>query len=181
MHDPHEGVAADGTITTGADRAHFGTAFEPVIAAAVDANRVFLRHYCVHLAGPRHHRPTERFAADRRAARGFNGDIAQHAQRWRDAIERGEEPTVVARRLARKTRLAVAGLVSVHDRTWTTNRQTAARRWALIDRARSEALETLVRWVDGAVGLRNAHVIRTLDDTVDPIADAFADAIGLWP
>ena len=200
MHDPHEGAAADGTITTGADRAHVGTAFEPVIAAAIDAvraigdhgalylygsvatgqaivgrsdvdlfmvdvtaadadaigrqlspqfvslcrgveiatmqaveldgdadephgNRVFLRHYCVHLAGPRHHRPAEPFAADRRAARGFNGDIARHAQRWRDAIDRGDEPTVVARRLARKTLLAVAGLVSVHDRTWTTDRR----------------------------------------------------------
>ena len=246
MHDPHEGVAADGTIATGADRAHVGTAFEPVIAAAIDAvraigdhaalylygsvatgqaipgrsdvdlftidvaaadaeaiglalspqfaslcrdvevaamqstdlegeadepygNRVFLRHYCVHLVGPRHHRPTERFAADRRAARGFNGDIAEHAQRWRDAIDRGDEPTAVARRLARKTLLAVAGLVSMHDRTWTTDRSTSAQRWALIDRARSEGLEMLVRWVDGAVGLRNADVIRTIDQPVSSV------------
>jgi uncharacterized protein len=258
VHDPNEGVAADGTISTGVDRARVHAAFEPVIAAAVDAirvvgeqaalylygsvatgqamvgtsdvdlltvdvatadaetierllsppfaalcrgveiaatqsadlegdadepygNRVFLRHYCVHLAGPRHHRPAEPFAADRRAARGFNGDIAQHARRWRDAIDRGDDPTAVARRLARKTLLAVAGLVSVHDGTWTTDRSTAARRWALIDRALSEGLETLVSWTDRASRLHSDHVIRALDNTVDPLANAFADAIGLWP
>ena len=46
-------------------------------------NRVFLRHYCVLLAGSDAHRPKHDFAGDRRAARGFNGDIAQHVQRWR--------------------------------------------------------------------------------------------------
>jgi hypothetical protein len=41
--------------------------------------RVFLRHYCVHLVGPDLHSALPDFTADVRAARGFNGDIAQNA------------------------------------------------------------------------------------------------------
>lgn len=33
-------------------------------------------------------------------------------------------------RIARKTLLAVAGLVSIHDRTWTTGRSRAVQRWS---------------------------------------------------
>jgi hypothetical protein len=40
--------------------------------------RVFLRHYCVHLAGPDPSAGLPAFPADARAARGFNGDIGQH-------------------------------------------------------------------------------------------------------
>ncbi|MCM0638919.1 hypothetical protein [Cellulomonas wangsupingiae] len=43
----------------------------------------------------------------------------------------GPRPT----RVARKTLLAVAGLVSVHDHTWTTDRSRAVRRWCEIEPA----------------------------------------------
>lgn len=46
-------------------------------------NRVFLRHYCVHLAGPDVGHDLCDFAADKAAARGFNGDIELCADRWR--------------------------------------------------------------------------------------------------
>jgi hypothetical protein len=46
-------------------------------------NRAFLRHYCDLLDGPDLHRPKRVFEGARRAARGFNGDIGQHARRWR--------------------------------------------------------------------------------------------------
>ena len=145
MGDPREGVAADGTIVTGADRSRVPAAFEPVLADAValagdrgaslyvygsvangtvrpglsdvdllsvgladppgvgrvlsaryaelcrgvevspataadlagDSDsaygfRVFLRHYCVHLAGPDPSAAFPAFPADVRAARGFN-------------------------------------------------------------------------------------------------------------
>ena len=51
---------------------------------------------------------------------GFNGDITLHAERWRAAIDGGEAPSDVGRRLARKTLLSVAGLVSMHDQMWTS-------------------------------------------------------------
>jgi len=92
-------------------------------------NRVFLRHYCVHLTGPVQPVEPGGFAADARAARGFNGDIADRAVRWQDALRADANWAEVARTIARKTLLAVAGLVSVHDRTWTTDRATAAARW----------------------------------------------------
>ena len=96
-------------------------------------NRVFLRHYCVHVAGPVLRGDAAGFRADARAARGFDGDVAEHADRWHVALAHGAEPATLARRVARKTLLAVAGLVSVHDRTWTTDRTTAAHRWAQVN------------------------------------------------
>ncbi len=85
-------------------------------------NRVFLRHYCVHLAGPDLTEAWPSFPADARAARGFNGDIAAHLEAWRHSGIDG-----LARRMARKTLLALTGLVSVHEGIWTTDRVTAAR------------------------------------------------------
>ncbi len=179
MPDLWEGVAADGTILTGANRARVPLAFEPVLADAVafagergaslyvygsvangtvragssdvdllsvdlpeasdvgrllsaryaglcrgveiaaattadlagdtDAaygGRVFLRHYCVHLAGPDPAAALPGFPADIRAARGFNGDIAWHRRQWRRALESGKAaPDLLGARAARKTLL----------------------------------------------------------------------------
>ncbi len=112
--------------------------------------RVFLRHYCVHLHGPAPHAGLPAFPADARAARGFNGDIARHLERWREVVGAAERTEVrrLGRRVARKTLLAVAGLVSVHDRTWTTDRERAAQRWATIDRSLAEPLALLADWSD---------------------------------
>ena len=212
--DPREGVAADGTIVTGADRSRVPAAFEHLLAdaaalasecgaslyvygsvangtvrpglsdvdllsvgladppglgrilsaryaelcrgveisAATSADlvgdsdaaygfRVFLRHYCIHLAGPDPSAAFPAFPADARAARGFNGDIAWHHRRWRQALESGTAAEgLLGVRGARKTLLTVAGLVSVRDRTWTTDRapraagakssRTSPPRWA---------------------------------------------------
>jgi len=95
-------------------------------------NRVFLRHYRVHLAGPDPRAALADFPADRAAARGFNGDIGGHADRWLRALAEAADPGCLGRRIARKTLLAVAGLVSVHDDTWTTDRR-GAQRWGEID------------------------------------------------
>ena len=195
MADPQEGVAADGTIRTGAHRGRVPAAFEPVltdavafvgdsgaslyvygsvatgtvrpgssdvdllsvdlpeaailgqrlsaryadrcrgveVAAATGADfagdtdaaygyRVFLRHYCVHLAGPDPSAALPAFPADAPAARGFNGDLGQHLRRWRHGLESGTVAAdLLGVRVARKTLLAVAGLVSV---TTTPGRPT---------------------------------------------------------
>jgi len=155
-------------------------------------NRVFLRHYCVLLAGSDAQRPEQDFAGDRRAARGFNGDIERHARRWRSSLASlGWDDVAtgvadVAQRVGRKSLLAVAGLVSMHDRTWTTDRETSAHRWAEIAHDQSAGLEQLLSW-SSTVPDREIAVVTTddvaevLDSTVEPIIEAFRDLIGLWP
>ncbi len=220
MADPEEGVAADGTIRTGAHRGRVPAAFEPVLADAVayvggcgaslyaygsvangtvrpgssdvdllsiglpeaavlgqrlsaryadrcrgvevaaalaadfagdtDAaygGRVFLRHYCVHPAGPDPSTALPAFPADARAARGFNGDLGQHLRRWRQGLESGTVAAdLLGVRVARKTLLAVAGLVSVHDHTWTTDRARAGQRWSDLEPGLAAQLGRLHSW-----------------------------------
>jgi hypothetical protein len=144
-------------------------------------NRVFLRHYCVLLAGPDVHRPQHDFAGDRRAARGFNGDIAQHARRWRNALDPGDEAGLVAQRMARKSLLAVAGLVSIHDQTWTTDRETSADRWSEIAPEHHAGLARLMSWTSTPPDVPVETVRDVLDGTVEAVVSAFSELIGLWP
>ena len=144
-------------------------------------NRVFLRHYCVHLAGPDLGRGLPDYPADRAAARGFNGDIGLHADRWRRELADGADPAALARRIARKTLLAVTGLVSIHDGTWTTARVAAAKRYGVIQPRWADALGTLIAWGGGGA-LRPAHadVEYMLDSAVEAVVDEFESRIGLW-
>jgi len=81
----------------------------------------------------------------------MNGDIALHADRWRLALDAGEDHAHLARRVARKSLLAVAGLVSIRDRTWTTDRASSASRWAELHPERADDVSELVSWMDGQV------------------------------
>ena len=56
--------------------------------------RVFLRHYCVQLAGEPWTDLAPAFPADVCAARGFNGDVGAHVRRWREALDSGADPRV---------------------------------------------------------------------------------------
>ena len=142
--------------------------------------RVFLRHYCVHLAGSDRRRPGHDFPADARAARKLNGDIARAAGRWREALADTDPPGPLAVRVARKTLLAVAGLVSVHDGTWTTDRAGAARRWGEIEPALADGLAVLADWTDRVPDVDRRTVDRFLLSAVDPVIERFEDRIGLW-
>jgi len=143
-------------------------------------NRVFLRHYCVCLTGPDDRALLPDFRGDRRAARGFNGDLARQAQLWREAINRGDDAGTVGRRVARKTLLAVAGLVSVHDNCWTTDRTLAARRWAEIEPFTKAGLGVLLSWADNHQVPMAAAVCEALDGVVAVATESFAASIGLW-
>lgn len=142
---------------------------------AAYGNRVFLRHYCVSLAGPDTLRSVEPFQGDVRAARGFNGDIGRCLVNWRA----GADP----RRVARKTLLAAAGVVSAHDRTWTTDRGRAARRWVELDPERSDDMVRLLAWAEGNLVPSAAELDAALaqDGVVGVVVDRFAAEIGLWP
>lgn len=257
MADTMEGVAPDGTITTGARRDRVSATFEPVLRDAIDwvqgctsslyvygsvangtaraptsdvdllaidlsdaptlghaltprhadvcrsvevatatsvgltgesdaayGNRVFLRHYCVHLTGANPAGELPAFPADARAARGFNGDLAQHALRWRRSPEDDPDAAkVLGRRIARKTLLAVAGLVSVHDHTWTTDRAYAVSRWSEVEPWLSIDLQRLHAWVTGPDEPSSDDVKAVLGErgVVDLVIERFADVVGLWP
>ena len=256
MADPHEGVAADGTIRTGARRGRVPAAFEPVltdavaflgesgaslyvygsvatgtvrpgssdvdllsiglpeaailgqrlsaryadrcrgveVAAATAADfagdtdaaygyRVFLRHYCVHLAGPDPSTALPAFPADARAARGFNGDLGQYLWRWRQGLESGTVAAdLLGVRVARKALLAVAGLVSVHDHTWTTDRSRAVRRWSELEPGLAAQLGRLLSWAKAERRASREEVGRALGDDgiVAAIVERFGRLIGLW-
>lgn len=146
-------------------------------------NRVFLRHYCVHLAGPDHAVGLPLFPADARAARGFNGDIALHLQRWRDQLQSGSPlPEVLGVPIARKTLLAVAGLVSVHDRIWTTDRAVAAHRWSEIEPDLEPQLALLESWIDASDEPTRTDLESVLGagGLVPTIVARFSELIGLW-
>lgn len=255
MPDPGEGMAADGTILTGARRDRVPAAFEPVLADAVallgdpeaslyvygsvangtarpgssdvdllsiglpdaaavgrrlsarypdrcrgveisaataadfagdtDAaygNRVFLRHYCVHLAGPDPATALPAFPADARAARGFNGDLGRYLGRWRQQLASGTVAAdLLGAAIARKTLVTVAGLVSVADRTWTTDRSRAARRWGQIEPSLAGQLAVLDSWVTGRPAPAEVGHALADDGIVSVVAARFASLIGLWP
>jgi hypothetical protein len=145
--------------------------------------RVFLRHYCVHLTGPDPSARLPAFPADARAARGFNGDIGGHCRRWRQDLESGTVPAdLLGVRAARKSLLAVAGMVSVRDRTWTTDRARAARRWGEIEPGLAAPLRMLLSWATAERHPAGQEVPPALagDGIVATVVERFADIIGLW-
>jgi uncharacterized protein len=85
-------------------------------------------------------------------------------------------------RVARKTLLAVAGLVSVHDRTWTTDRSRAVRRWSELEPALAAELSWLYSLVSGERRPSRDEAKRALaDDGVTvAIVERFDSLIGLW-
>jgi hypothetical protein len=144
-------------------------------------NRVFLHHYCVLLTGADRDRAGHDFPGDQRAARGFNGDISRHLAEWRrDAEVEAVDAVALGRRIARKTLLAVAGLVSVHDSTWTTDRNRAATRWAEVHPNLEPGLLALTDWSGGRALLDSGDLELHLYTTVDQIVHQFTDNVGLW-
>lgn len=138
-------------------------------------NRVFLRHYCVSLAGPDAVRARRPFPGDRRAARGFNGDIAAELARWRSG-------DATARRISRKTLLAASGIVSIRTGTWTTDRATAAQWWIAHQPAHGNGIELLSRHADRTdeLPVDELHELLAPDGVVSAVADSFASEIGIW-
>ena len=146
--------------------------------------QVFLRQYCVHLVGPDPSAALPAFPADARAARGFNGDLGRHLRRWRQGLESATQAAdLLGVRAARKTLLAVAGLVSVHDHTWTTDRARAVRRWSELEPSLAARLARLLSWAKPERRPSREDVQRAVadDGIVCAIIDRFDSLIGLWP
>ena len=83
--------------------------------------------------------------------------------------------------MARKTLLAVAGLVSVHDHTRTTDRDTAALRWARLHTDLATDVATLQTWSDGSSTATRSDLGSMLSGTIPVLVASFDLDIGLWP
>lgn len=121
--------------------------------------------------------------ADARAARGFNGDLGQHLWRWRQGLESGTVAAdLLGVRVARKALLAVAGLVSVHDHTWTTDRSRAVQRWSELEPGLAAQLGRLLSWAKAELRPSREKVGRAVadDGIVAAIVERFGRLIGLW-
>jgi hypothetical protein len=85
-------------------------------------------------------------------------------------------------RVARKTLLAVAGLASVHDQTWTTDRTHAVQRWSDLEPDLAGQLAQLHSWANAERRPDRGEVRHALadDGIVAAIVERFGRLIGLW-
>lgn len=143
--------------------------------------RVFLRHYCLHLYGSKVVNFGDSFPGDVRAARGFNGDIETHYKRWGNQIVE-MDPEQLGYRIARKSLLAVAGLVSIHDHIWTTDRKSSALRWVHLNPQWHPMMDKLIAWSEGTErpSLQEVTDVLSPDGIVSAIVDDFRKNIGFW-
>jgi hypothetical protein len=143
--------------------------------------RVFLRHYCVLLAGRDPVPGSSSYAGDIAAARGLNGDIGHALEAWRRDYAANANPASLRRGIARKTLLAIAMLASIRDRTWTTDRQEGADRWRRHRPDLADALATLLAWSDGeCADLAAVAAMLPPDGVIERVVADYAADIGLW-
>jgi hypothetical protein len=109
-----------------------GLAEAGVESLADEADRCFLKHYCVPLAGRDRRADLPRCRPSRRLALGFAGDLPVVL---RSIVDTAPTPEVAARRAARRLLLGVATIESASHGTWTTDRATGA---ALLSRHHPE-------------------------------------------
>lgn len=144
--------------------------------------RIFLRHYCVHLWGEKMFPSATAFAGDQRAARAFNGDIAIHYRNWRSQMHEKSSQRL-GRSLARKSLLAITGLISVHDHIWTTDRGSSAARWMELNPGWQSSCNKLIAWSDDGASASQVEIEQMLatGGLIDAIVSEFKSTVGLWP
>jgi hypothetical protein len=133
-----------------------------------EADRCFLKHYCVPLAG-RDLRPSlPRCRPSRALADGFNDDLPALLSRLRSGVDGAATPPerlAAVRKAARRLLLAVATIESVSHATWSTDRATGAALLAEHHPQWTSVADQAVRWSSGG-------------GTLDGVEDLFA--LGDW-
>jgi uncharacterized protein len=100
-----------------------GLAEASVDSLAEEADRCFLKHYCVPLAGRDRRADLPRCRPSRQLAIGFAGDLPALL---RSIVDRAPTQEVAARKVARRLLLGVATIESASHGGWTTDRATGA-------------------------------------------------------
>jgi hypothetical protein len=88
-----------------------------------EADRCFLKHYCVPLAGRDRRVDLPRCRPFRALALGFTGDLPAIL---RSIVDTAPTPEIAARKVARRLLLGVATIESAAHGTWSTDRATGA-------------------------------------------------------
>ena len=129
-----------------------GLAQAQVDSLAAEADRCFLKHYCVPLAGRDRRADLPPCRPSRALADGFNDDLPALVGRLKSAVDGAATPAdrlVAVRKAARRLLLAVATVESVSHGTWSTDRATGA---ALLDRHHPEWSEMARRALAWSAG-----------------------------
>ncbi len=100
-----------------------GLAEASVDSLTDEADRCFLKHYCVPLAGRDRRVDLPRCRPSQALALGFTGDLPAIL---RSIVDTAPTPEVAARRVARRLLLGVATIESASHGTWSTDRATGA-------------------------------------------------------
>jgi predicted nucleotidyltransferase len=140
------------------------------------ADRCFLKHYCVIVAGVDLRPGLPRCRPDRALAREFVGDlagmIAGFRQRLQEAASSADVEAVAAL-VGRRLLMAAAVLYSITDRTWTTGRAAGARMLAQHHPDFAEHASRALTWI--SVPSRAASVAparpRPSRDEVETVLD----------
>ena len=123
-----------------------GLAEARVDSLADEADRCFLKHYCVPLAGRDRRPDLPRCRPSRALALGFAGDLPALL---RSIVDTAPTPEVATRRMARRLLLGVATIESATHGTWTTDRATGA---ALLAEHHPQWTDVAARAVDLTAG-----------------------------
>ena len=129
-----------------------GLAQARVDSLAAEADRCFLKHYCVLLAGRDRRAELPRCRPSRALADGFNDDLPALVRRLRTAVDSATTPAdrlAAVRKAARRMLLAVATVESVSHGTWSTDRATGA---ALLIRHHPQWTEVVDRALTWSAG-----------------------------
>jgi hypothetical protein len=129
-----------------------GLAQASVDSLAGEADRCFLKHYCVPLAGRDRRTGLPRCGPSRALADGFNDDLPALVQQLRSAVDGATTPAerlAAVRKAARRLLLAVATIESVSHGTWSTDRTRGAELLARHHPQWTEAASRALTWSDG--------------------------------
>lgn len=76
--------------------------------------------------------------------------------------------------------VAMAGLVSITDETWTTDRRRAAQRWSHLQPEWAGEVMLLTDWSGGGSTPSATEVPLVLDGVIAAVVEQFGELIGLW-
>jgi len=143
------------------------------------AARCFLKHYCVHLAGPD---VRGEFASCRPSpalAVGFNGNLGTVLAHLREQLvaspNEAEQYTLVTR-ACRKILMSAATLLSVRDGGWSTDRVAAVGLIAAHNTALRPLAERALAFCDPTSTPARAEGLQIIDRLGGWLSDEYADA-----
>ncbi|MET9022653.1 hypothetical protein ABZV93_21995 [Actinopolymorpha sp. NPDC004070] len=131
------------------------------------AERCFLKHYCVNVAGTDLRPDLPRCRSDTAIARGFVGELAPRIRQFTERLDAAVTPAeveAVAVLVARRLLMAAAVVYSIPDRTWTTARANGAGMLGRHHPAYADHAARALAWIDPNLPADPRYVRPTRED-----------------